>query len=141
MSFSAGITASTPGTHLEFFSTTAQVIPIIVLTLAFEIRAKGDRDFWTALYVAPVYVVLFVAEAAALHVLVSAAPSTGWKWFVGVATTLGGVAVLMPLFLEELNVIIGKQNVDRAIKNIPRAAAVWVPFFTALFFVVYAVLK
>jgi hypothetical protein len=92
--------------HPEFFSTTAQVIPVILLIVAFEIRQKGGvfreaNSVGAAFLFCFLYLTLFAAEAASLHVLASNAESGAWRWFVGVATALGGAGALFLLLQRD----------------------------------------
>jgi hypothetical protein len=70
-------------TALDFYSVSAQVIPVLFLALAFETRAFGrldrppERDALLAAIRLYVFLLIVWGEAQALHVLSSQSPSHG----------------------------------------------------------------
>lgn len=98
---------------MTFYSTAAQIIPIIFLALAFEFRGEGfrflpaglstdDDPKFEAAYSLFLASALAAGEATALLVLVGHEPSQFTKWLVGTALTVGGLGVLIPVVMMQL---------------------------------------
>ena len=107
----------------DFFSTSAQIIPLIFLVLAFEFRSEGnqflpadlqgkpdqtqtgDIRYYAAIYTVAMTLVLAIGESAALHVLASDDRWLGWKWIVGGSMTIGALGVIVPIALQQVATI------------------------------------
>jgi hypothetical protein len=112
-------------TNFDFFSTTAQVIPLLFVVLAVEFRGGGFAfvpkellgkpapeeappsalEAGAAAYSMFLIVVLAIGEGSALHVLSADATWGGWKWMVGSSLVVGSVGVIAPLLILQYNVI------------------------------------
>ena len=97
---------------MTFYSTAAQVLPIIFLVLAFEFHGPGFRflpaDLSTenpkaeAAYTLFLAIVIVAGEATALFVLVGHEPSRATEWLVGGALIVGGLGVMVPVVMIQL---------------------------------------
>jgi hypothetical protein len=117
----------------DFFSTAAQVIPLIFVVLAVEFRGQGFafvpreligesadtqsptslKEAGTAAYSMVLALVLALGEGAALHVLAGDDTWGGWKWLVGSCLVAGGVGVIAHVLILQYNVVARNEHFAR----------------------------
>ena len=83
---------------LEFYSTAAQVIPLLFIVLAFEIRFFQSHRTWQNVATFPVMFVAGFAEAIALVVLQTEKPSVVAGGVVWAGLAVVGVLIFVLLF-------------------------------------------
>ena len=100
----------------DFFSTIAEVIPVLFVVLAIDIQhrvtggVRGSmRPYWLGWFTIAGFL-LVLGEVGALHVLASDATGQGWTYFVGACLAIGGLMTLLSLFHSRLEILSGKQH-------------------------------
>jgi hypothetical protein len=81
---------------LDFYSTSAQVVPVLMLTIVFELhQERSSEPGWDLLVAATALLVLVGAEAAALHVLSSRDPADGAHGVITAGYVVGSAAIVL----------------------------------------------
>lgn len=81
----------------DYYSTTAQVLPVLLLVVLFELRWEGQGEAMAAVYSGAAIGALVLGEMAALHALAEA-PSPATDAFVLFAYSIGGTALIVGSF-------------------------------------------
>lgn len=124
------------GDPLAFYSTSAGVIPVIMLALAFQFGSAGfrfvperilppepdparraRRDAWISLYSLVVLAILLIGEAVALFVIAVGAPQPWWGALVGGALIVGAAGLVIPIVIAQVNAIAAGRETGHAIRN------------------------
>jgi hypothetical protein len=118
----------------SFFSTSAQIIPVMFLTLAFEVRGEGfmpdeatvailgkeqlrKTEFLRACYTTLVTIILVIGESAALLGLGHQSPVRfrigDIGWVVASALVVGGFGIVSPLVIIQIHQLLRTMPVAR----------------------------
>jgi hypothetical protein len=122
---------------LSFYSTAAQVIPVILLVLAFEFRGRGFvflpeglladlNPGFRAVYTILLALALFLGEAGSFFVLGTGRTSLVAEALIGACMVFGGLGIIAPILLIQFNEIAALP----AMKKLRPVAA---PFAAGLF--------
>lgn len=148
---------------LDFYTTSAQVIPVLFIVLAFEMRGMsssfvpddvtravvGDLPnrgvvIFRALYTIVVTLVLTIGEAAAFIGIVYGFEPKFYAghvgWFVFLALIFGGTGVITPLLSVQINLILSLfidsgGQADNSIPNDIRLCILFCGVFLVLYFI------
>lgn len=99
----------------DFYTTAAQVIPVIFVALGLELGAQR-RDLaettqgqkillWWAIYALTLTLVLACGEVVALYVIANDHPFGGSDFIVSVSMSIGAVGIVMPIAIQQIDTV------------------------------------
>lgn len=86
------------GPNLDFYSTAAQVMPVLFVTLVFEAVRSDRKPVRTSLLI--ICAAALIAETLSLEVLASQDPATWKATVVGECLWIAGVFLILRILLE-----------------------------------------
>jgi hypothetical protein len=92
----SGSAPTIPPMDLDFYSTSAQVLPVLMLTIVVELRTDKSSDpGWDLLVSSVALATLVAAEAGALHVLSTGSPSDDTHGLITAGYIAGATAIVL----------------------------------------------